>query len=92
MPDAARQFRKQYRNGSKRNKPAHERGYDSQWNRISRLKRQQNPLCEYCGTAVATEVHHVVPFRGLKDPLRTAWDNLKATCAACHQAQHKGEI
>ena len=65
-----------------------ERGYGGEWSRISRLKRKQCPVCEICKDAPSTQVHHITPFDGVKDPRRTDWNNLQAVCADCHKGRH----
>lgn len=86
MPSAPKTFRREQRakereqfRGSKQ-----ARGYGGEWERISRAYREAHPVCEICHEAPAVDVDHVVPFNGLGDPLRTAWDNLQAACRACH--------
>ena len=83
MPIAPKRFdkREQIR-GTKQ-----QRGYGGEWERISRLKRSINPVCEYCNDNPADDVDHIEPFRSLDDPLRTEWTNLKSTCRQCHQAK-----
>ena len=61
-----------------------QRGYDEHWARISRMKRQEYPVCQVCNDAAATEVDHIIPFNGLNDPLRTQWTNLQSICRQCH--------
>ena len=65
-----------------------ERGYGGEWERISKLKRKQCPVCEDCGREPSTQVHHKVPFHGVSDPNRTNWYNLMALCADCHKRRH----
>lgn len=72
------------RNGTKQ-----QRGYGRDWEKISLLKRQQTPVCEVCRAAPATEVDHIIPFKGIADPLRTDWDNLQSICSACHSKKTK---
>ena len=86
MPTAPQSFRSKERakqreqfRGTKQ-----QRGYGGEWERISRLKRQQQPVCEVCCAAAADDVDHVVPFDGINDPLRTEWNNLQSICRACH--------
>lgn len=83
MPKAPQSFggqrRREYR-GTKQ-----QRGYGGEWEQISLLKRQINPVCEYCNNALADDVDHVEPFDGPKDPRRTAWSNLKSACRPCHR-------
>lgn len=71
-----------------REKTKQERGYGGEWSRISRLKRKQCPVCEICKDALSTQVHHKIPFDGVKDPKRTDWSNLVALCGDCHKARH----
>jgi len=66
---------------------ANRRGYDYQWCKISKMKRQKNPVCEICNDAPADDVDHIVPFRVVNDPLRTEWSNLQSVCRACHNAK-----
>ena len=63
-----------------------ERGYDSQWQRISKMYRRVHPECEMCGE-LATDTDHRIPFNGKGDPLRLQWDNLQALCSGCHDAK-----
>jgi 5-methylcytosine-specific restriction protein A len=67
-----------------------QRGYDEHWARISRMKRQDNPVCEVCHDAPATEVDHIVAFNGPFDPLRTHWSNLQSICRQCHNRKTHG--
>lgn len=67
-----------------------QRGYDEQWNRISRMKRQQQPICEICKDAAAEDVDHIQPFKGIGDPLRLQWSNLQSVCRKCHNAKTHG--
>lgn len=65
-----------------------ERGYGQDWVNLTQIKLGRDPLCEPClrneYTTEATQVHHIVPFRGLDDPLRLDWDNLESICETCH--------
>ncbi len=64
-----------------------ERGYDQAWLDLRARKLAHDPLCELqlegCRD-FAEEVHHVVSFHGLHDPLRLDWDNLQSACKWCH--------
>jgi len=85
MPTAARSFRA----GGPVDEPAEQltttqRGYGWDWQQISKLKRRQQPVCEVCRDALAEDVDHIRPFKGVDDPLRTAWDNLRSICRPCH--------
>ncbi len=65
-----------------------QRGYDNTWLRLRLRKLARDPLCEVClangMTQEAEQVHHKVPFNGLRDPLRLQWANLESVCRACH--------
>ena len=67
----------------------HERGYGNDWDRLRDRYIKEHPLCEMCEatgyTILAEQVHHKIPFRGLKDPLRLDWDNLMSVCEDCHK-------
>lgn len=67
------------------------RGYGGEWERISRMKRQESPVCEVCKAAAAEDVDHIIPFCSLTDPMRTAWNNLQSICRACHNAKTHGQ-
>lgn len=64
------------------------RGYDKDWIKLRDRKLEVDPWCAECQgrgrDEVATQVHHIKPFRGLNDPLRLAWDNLESACETCH--------
>lgn len=86
MPTAPKSFRSAERKkekekfrGSKQS-----RGYGGEWERISRMKRAECPVCEVCNDAVADDVDHVIPFNGVNDPSRTEWQNLRSICRPCH--------
>jgi 5-methylcytosine-specific restriction endonuclease McrA len=68
--------------------PSSQRGYDREWSQLRNAYAQQYPLCEHClKRSVITPMHevdHIVPFSGLADPLRLAWDNLQSLCRPCH--------
>lgn len=61
------------------------RGYGSDWRRLRAEVLRAEPLCRLCRTAPATEVDHVVAFRGVHDPLRLARGNVRPVCAPCHR-------
>ena len=61
-----------------------QRGYGGEWSRISTMKRNECPVCEVCGDAVATQVDHIIAFDGVDDPKRTQWTNLQSICSSCH--------
>jgi len=74
------------RNGSRQ-----QRGYGADWERWRARKLNVDPLCEYCLkediVTPATQVDHIVPFRGVYDPKRLEWGNLASCCERCHMAK-----
>ena len=89
MPTAPKTFRQKERRAESEavRGTKQQRGYGGEWKRISLMKRTECPLCEMCGDAVAVDVDHIVPFRGMTDPMRTAWSNLQSVCRACHNGK-----
>jgi len=87
MPSAPKTFRSQQAKQRRFHGTKQQRGYGGEWERISRRYRESHPVCEICNAAPAVDTDHIIPFRGLKDPLRTAWDNLQAVCRPCHAAK-----
>ncbi len=63
------------------------RGYDGAWRALRREVLDATPICVLCHQRRATEVDHIVPFRGLHDPLRLARSNLRSVCAPCHRSR-----
>lgn len=90
MARAAKQYRPpQYKPGAKRvdrRGSASERGYDARWSRLRRAYAKQHPLCEDClpDAVPVAEVDHIIPIRGVDDPLRLQWRNLRSRCRSCH--------
>ena len=84
--DANQQKRTGWQRDSQRG-TRQERGYDQAWLDLRHRKLSVDPMCELqldgCSD-FAQEVHHVVPFRGLRDPLRLDWHNLQSACKWCH--------
>ena len=70
-----------------------DRGYDEAWIKLRAKKIATDPWCEEHleqGELVpAEEVHHIMPFDGLDDPLRLDWDNLRSLCKPCHKAKRR---
>lgn len=66
----------------------YDRGYDADWRRVRHLKLVSDPYCQNhlrLGVqAIATQVHHIRPFKGKQDPLRLDINNLQSVCAECH--------
>jgi len=73
-----------------REKTAHQRGYDSRWQRARLAFLHAHPLCVHCEqegrVAPATVVDHIVPHRG--DRARF-WDqaNWQPLCTYHHNAK-----
>jgi 5-methylcytosine-specific restriction endonuclease McrA len=61
--------------------------YDTTWKRLSRLFRDQHPLCALClekGIVQAAEaVDHIIPI-AVRPDLRLDTTNLRALCFVCH--------
>jgi 5-methylcytosine-specific restriction protein A len=67
-----------------------ERGYGSDWERLRAYKLATDTVCQirtHCDAAVATEVDHIIPFRGVDDPLRLDLFNLQSACKRCNSAK-----
>ena len=64
------------------------RGYDRQWQQVSKWVRQIWPLCSHCkrGGLVrpAVLVDHIRPLEGKRDERRFDILNLQPLCQACH--------
>ena len=99
MPIAPKPFRTNLIKGQPFNAPPRrgktaERGYDSRWQRISRLYRRLHPECQWPDCDELAEcVDHIRPFHGMNDPLRTDMDNLQSLCWHHHSvktAKHDG--
>ncbi len=68
-----------------------ERGYGWDWRQLRDRKLRASPLCERCEKAgsrkrvvAACEVHHLMPFKSVDDPMRLRWSNLESLCKDCH--------
>ena len=86
--------------GPKRKHACH-RGYDYTHQKIKRYESKQVAfqLCVHCKRKgkrrEATDLDHIIPFRGKHDPRRTDPYNRQPLCKACHEAktvaERKGE-
>lgn len=58
------------------------------WERVSKAYREAHPWCAECQRqgriTLATDVHHVVPHRGVPDAFWVTDDGLEGLCHACH--------
>lgn len=98
MPNKPRTFKGGRSPQSKRwadpsRKTAQQRGYDSAWTKLRNAYIAEHPDCEICHAAgklvEAEQVDHIKPFKGVGDPLRLDWDNLRSVCLSCHRkAEH----
>ena len=69
---------------------------DVRWQRLRVAYLADHPLCEECltrgVTREAVDVHHVVSFMSVEGveriELALNYDNLRALCKECHQAEH----
>jgi len=86
-------------NRSTRKEEKHKLYNNSQWIKLSKLYRQQNPLCEECLkndiVTPASSVHHKQsPFDGNISEVEQYrrllnWNNLESVCHQCHQKIHE---
>jgi len=61
-----------------------ERGYGGEWEKLSLMKRAEDPICEVCLNEPAAAVDHITPITGPDDPRRLEWTNLQSICTRCH--------
>jgi len=57
---------------------------------LRKLKLATDGICQirtHCAGAIADSVDHIVPFRGVDDPLRLEWSNLQSSCIRCNSAK-----
>lgn len=70
---------------------ATQRGYNARWRKRRKyfLQTPGNQLCVMClkqgRIEAATDVDHIIPHRGLDDPLFHDEDNLQPLCGTCHK-------
>lgn len=60
------------------------RGYGHSWTRFRALILKRHPLCQVCGEAPASEVHHKIKIK-VRPDLRLSADNALALCPPCHR-------
>lgn len=68
------------------------RGYDKEWFKTRWTIAKRRPPCASCGAAwqdgkTGHHIDHIVPFRGIDDPLRLDLSNLQALCHSCHSSK-----
>lgn len=52
------------------------------WRMTRRRQLVENPMCQRCGSRIATDAHHVVDLKDGGDPY--ASENLASLCHVCH--------
>ncbi|NJM54587.1 MAG: HNH endonuclease [Verrucomicrobiae bacterium] len=67
---------------------AAKRGYDRAWARLSKRKKEADPLCEDCldegKVTPVYEVDHIIPIDEAPE-LRLVWRNLRSLCRSHHK-------
>lgn len=67
------------------------RGYGQDWRRVRERILAAEPLCRFCAAdgrvTAATDVDHIEPFTGLRDPRRLDPSNLRPLCRPCHMSR-----
>lgn len=78
-----------YTDRERRRGSAQDRGYDSEWNRLSKRHAEREPLCRECyfrGRRRPWEItNHIIPVRDRPD-MRLDEANLSSLCKACHDS------
>lgn len=64
------------------------------WRQLRLSYLMEHPVCECCGNALATEVHHKIELKRAtsdEEMISLGFDinNLMAVCSKCHQEIHK---
>jgi 5-methylcytosine-specific restriction endonuclease McrA len=99
MPRAIPTFRPQQVSDPRKTRQA--RGYDREWEilRAAFLRRwlvERGPYCAQCGRLLVlgrqTHVDHVIPFRGVADPLRLDEGNLQVLCEPCNSGKKRTDL
>lgn len=60
-----------------------ERGYGGRWQTFRAWFLLHHPICNDCGVAPASDVHHVQPLRETPE-LQYDESNCRALCHSCH--------
>lgn len=63
---------------------ASQRGYNSEWRKVSRLMRQAQPWCSFCGLTFDLTVDHILPL-SMGGTNETS--NLRVLCRSCNSAR-----
>ena len=80
LVDKQNECRKQERDT--RRPSSTQRGYDRDWQRLSKWVRAGEPICRMCKKNVAQCVDHIQPLR--QGGARLDVDNLQPLCYRCH--------
>lgn len=74
--------------GKSRYFPGARRLYGRQWRNRALSYLRTHPVCERCRTAPATEVHHLIPVKRIRQSI-VPDAYLQALCHTCHmQIEH----
>lgn len=64
------------------------RGYGQDWRRFRLTVLADEPLCFVCAAegrvTASTDVDHIIPFKGIDDPLRLDRKNVRSMCHHHH--------
>lgn len=60
------------------------------WAILRRRKMAADPICEDCGSELATDVDHIIALEDEGDAW--TWDNLRSLCARCHGRKTQREV
>ena len=68
--------------------------YNSQWRKLAKIHKQNNPLCVECKAKgiirAAAVTDHIKPTR-LFPELAYDWNNLQSLCTQCHNSKSASE-
>ena len=85
MPSSPKKHNKKV--GYDDRKQAFQRGYDSDWTRLSKKHKRANPICVRCkerGIISSVSItDHIIPVH-IRPDMRLAWNNLQSLCRSCH--------
>lgn len=70
---------------------AQDRGYDARWQRFRLWFLAKHPVCAHCSRP-ATDVDHITPHSGPRDPLFWDQDNLQPLCHSCHSRKTAADV
>ena len=85
--ESRQRYRKQY---DKKRGSSYARGYGSDWQRLSKYVRANEPMCRLCKMNLADCVDHIIPLS--KGGERMDMDNLQPLCNKCHAAKTRLDV